>query len=162
MNYVRDPSREGGQAHQIDGMVPTSLLLARLSDSSRARPAKDAPVMVPARPRLGSHNVVTRPLAPLQPTPSQTQHEVPDHAVRRRTPPPPRFLAKPRRARRSSGWQLDVAAHAAGKRNAKKSSNSPMDSASCGMQETYFRMQVSVVGKNCLGGMSYLIVCVCL
>ncbi|PNT61906.1 hypothetical protein BRADI_5g22879v3 [Brachypodium distachyon] len=113
-------------------MVPTSLLLARLSDSSCARPAKDAaPWMGPARPRPGSHKVVTRPLAPRpgshkvvtrplappsQLTPSHPQQEAPDHMARRRTAAPPlRLPAKPRSARRSSGWHAAAVLVAAGK-----------------------------------------------
>ena len=112
--------------------------------------------MGPSRPRSGSHNVVTRPLAPSQPTPSQPQHEAPDHAARRRTPPPLRLSVKPRSARRSSGWH-DVAL-AAGKRNAKKSSISQHFAMDSAQPETVFGMQASVVGKNFLGGASYLIV----
>uniref|UniRef100_A0A8R7RDD6 Uncharacterized protein n=1 Tax=Triticum urartu TaxID=4572 RepID=A0A8R7RDD6_TRIUA len=69
-----------------------------------ARPSREAPGMGPVRPYLGSRSTVTRPLLLSQPTPSQPQHEAPDHSARRRTPPPPRFLAKPRNARRSLGW----------------------------------------------------------
>uniref|UniRef100_A0A8R7Q708 Uncharacterized protein n=1 Tax=Triticum urartu TaxID=4572 RepID=A0A8R7Q708_TRIUA len=103
------------------GMTPSKWFEPRKSSSSHTRPAREAPGMCPARPRQGSRSTVTRPLALSQPTPSQAQHEAPDHAVRRRAPPPPSSPAKPRSARRSSGWH--GVALAAGQRNATKRSS---------------------------------------
>jgi hypothetical protein len=80
--------------------------------------------MIPPRPRLGSRNATTRPLAVSHPTPSQLQHEAPDHAARRRTAPLPlRFSARTLNAWRSSWWHDHDVAPATCKTNPKKSSS---------------------------------------